>query len=46
MTWNRFKQHRYQNDELGFALDISRIPFPDDYLGFTGQWRTDNRAVL
>jgi glucose-6-phosphate isomerase len=33
MTWNRFKQHRYQNDELGFALDISRIPFPDDYLG-------------
>ncbi len=32
MTWNRFKQHRYQYDELGIALDISRIPFPDGFL--------------
>ncbi len=33
MNWNRFKQLRYENAELGLALDISRIPFPDDYLG-------------
>ena len=33
MTWNRFKQHRYPCEELGVALDISRIPFPDAYLG-------------
>src|SRR5580704_1449294 len=32
MTWNRFKAHFYQNAELGFALDISRIPFPDSFL--------------
>ena len=33
MTWSRFKEHRYQNDELGIGLDVSRIPFPDTYLG-------------
>lgn len=32
MTWNRFKIHFYQNASLGFSLDISRIPFPDDFL--------------
>ena len=32
MTWNRFKTHFYQNASLGFSLDISRIPFPDDFL--------------
>lgn len=32
MAWERFKQHFYQNPALGFALDISRIPFPDDFL--------------
>ena len=32
MTWNRFKLYRSQYDSLGFALDISRIPFPDGYL--------------
>jgi len=31
-TWSRFKTHYYQNSELGLALDISRIPFPDDFL--------------
>ena len=31
-TWNRFKSLYYQNPALGLALDISRIPFPDDYL--------------
>lgn len=31
-TWSRFKTHYYQNSELGLALDISRIPFPDGFL--------------
>jgi glucose-6-phosphate isomerase len=33
MSWTRFKKYFYQNRELGLALDISRIPFPDDFLG-------------
>ena len=32
MSWNRFKQHHYEDAALGVALDISRIPFPDGYL--------------
>ncbi len=32
MTWSRFKSHYYQNASLGLALDISRMPFPDDFL--------------
>ena len=32
MSWSRFKKYFYQNRELGLALDISRIPFPDDFL--------------
>jgi glucose-6-phosphate isomerase len=32
MTWNRFKTHFYHNADLGVSLDISRIPFPDDFL--------------
>ncbi len=32
MTWNRFKAHCYQYPALGVSLDISRIPFPDDFL--------------
>jgi len=32
MTWTRFKSHYFQNADLGVALDISRIPFPDDFL--------------
>ncbi|MBC8011420.1 MAG: glucose-6-phosphate isomerase [Burkholderiales bacterium] len=31
-TWNRFTRHSYQNASLGFALDYSRIPFPDTFL--------------
>ncbi len=31
-TWSRFKTHYYQNSKLGLALDISRIPFPEDFL--------------
>ncbi|MBE36882.1 MAG: glucose-6-phosphate isomerase [Opitutaceae bacterium] len=33
MSWSRFKTHYYQNSDLGLGLDISRIPFPDDFLG-------------
>ena len=32
MTWSRFKTHYYPNADLGMALDISRLPFSDDYL--------------
>jgi glucose-6-phosphate isomerase len=32
MSWSRFKKYYYQNSELGLALDISRIPFPDTFL--------------
>lgn len=32
MTWNRFKTHFYHNADLGVSLDISRIPFGDDFL--------------
>jgi glucose-6-phosphate isomerase len=31
MNWSRFKNHYYPNASLGVALDISRIPFPDDF---------------
>ncbi|MEO6004797.1 MAG: glucose-6-phosphate isomerase [Opitutus sp.] len=31
MSWNRFKTHFYHNADLGVSLDISRIPFPDDF---------------
>lgn len=31
-TWNRFTQYSYHNASLGFALDYSRIPFPDTFL--------------
>jgi len=30
-TWSRFKNTFYQNAEIGLALDISRIPFPEDF---------------
>jgi glucose-6-phosphate isomerase len=31
-SWSRFKKYYYQNAALGLSLDISRIPFPDDFL--------------
>lgn len=31
MTWDRFKSHYYTNAKLGLSLDISRMPFPDDF---------------
>ncbi len=33
MNWSRFKEFYYQNEALGVSLDISRIPFPDGFLG-------------
>ena len=32
MPWSRFKAHFYHNSDLGVSLDVSRIPFPDDFL--------------
>ncbi|HTL69194.1 MAG TPA: glucose-6-phosphate isomerase [Lacunisphaera sp.] len=32
MTWERFKSNYYTNARLGLSLDISRMPFPDDFL--------------
>ncbi len=32
MTWDRFKSLYYTNPRLGLSLDISRMPFPDDFL--------------
>jgi glucose-6-phosphate isomerase len=31
-SWPRFKEYFWSNPSLGAALDISRIPFPDDFL--------------
>ncbi len=32
MTWNRFKASFYTHADLGIALDISRIPYPDSFM--------------
>ncbi|MBS0663562.1 MAG: glucose-6-phosphate isomerase [Verrucomicrobia bacterium] len=32
MNWSRFKSHFYHHAELGFALDVSRMAFPDEFL--------------
>jgi glucose-6-phosphate isomerase len=32
MTWERFKTHTYHHPKLGFTLDYSRLPLPEDYL--------------
>jgi glucose-6-phosphate isomerase len=32
MNWSRFKTHFLHNADLGVSLDISRVPFPDDFL--------------
>ena len=32
MSWDRFKQHYHPYPELGLALDLSRLPLPDDFL--------------
>jgi glucose-6-phosphate isomerase len=32
MNWSRFKSHFYHHAGLGLSLDVSRIPFPDEFL--------------
>ncbi len=32
MNWERFKTHCYQNPKLGFTLDLSRLPFTDEFV--------------
>jgi len=32
MTWERFKSLYYTHPKLGLSLDVSRMPFPDDFL--------------
>ncbi len=32
MSWERFTSNTYHNVKLGFTLDYSRMPFPDDFL--------------
>ncbi len=34
MSWERFKKHYLNINELDFALDVSRIDFGDDFLAF------------
>jgi len=31
MTWDRYKKYHLNNPELGFAMDISRMNFADDF---------------
>jgi glucose-6-phosphate isomerase len=31
-VWDRYKKYLLHNEELGLTLDISTVPFPDDYL--------------
>jgi glucose-6-phosphate isomerase len=32
MSWQRFQEHHYTFPNLDFAIDISRMAFPDDFL--------------
>ena len=32
MNWNRFQEHFYHYASLGVSLDLSRLPFPIDFL--------------
>ena len=32
MSWDRFKSLYYTNARLGLSLDVSRMPFPEDFL--------------
>ena len=31
MSWSRFKTYYHHNTDLGVSLDISRMPFPEDF---------------
>ena len=49
MIWSRFKTHFCNVPELGVSLDVSRMPFPDDFLAAMGskmeQAMTDMAAL-
>jgi glucose-6-phosphate isomerase len=54
MTWSRFKTFFYHNADLGVSLDISRMPFPDDFFSsmepqiqkaFDGMTRLESGAI-
>ena len=32
MTWSRFQQHFHHYPEIGVSLDLSRLPFGDDFI--------------
>ena len=32
LPWSRFKTHFWHSAELGVSLDVSRVPFPDEFL--------------
>ena len=32
MNWSRFKSHFFHHADLKVSLDVSRIPFPDEFL--------------
>jgi len=32
MSWTRFREHCHHYPALGLSLDVSRMPFPDDFL--------------
>ena len=32
MNWSRFKSHFLHHADLGVSLDVSRVPFPDEFL--------------
>jgi glucose-6-phosphate isomerase len=32
MNWSRFKSHFFHHADLGVSLDVSRMPFPDEFL--------------
>lgn len=36
MNWSRFKSHFYHNEDLGLSVDVSRVPFPDEFLATMG----------
>lgn len=54
MNWNRFKTYFHANADLGVSLDISRMPFPDDFFSsmeprmqgaFDAMTRLENGAI-
>jgi glucose-6-phosphate isomerase len=54
MSWSRFQKYLYHHAGLGVSLDISRLPFPDDFFAamepamqsaFTAMARLESGAI-